>query len=163
VRDLIASLRAQLKRELEEIENKKREEERLRKLAEQRAREAEQRWIAELERLAGQEAVMQRNSRLFALLPFGAGEFPNGHGEWGWFFRGSEVLMGAASIVSGVVASGYAQYAGRSTDDQGQQINPQELGRNYDIAVFINRASFGAWAALTTWGIVQAEVRFVPE
>src|SRR5262249_38855266 len=137
-------------------------EERLRRLAEQRAKEAQQRWILELERLAGTETVVYQNSRWIALLPLGVGEFQNGRDGWGWWFALSAVVLGPRSIVTGVIAENYASRRGEKAIG-GVPIVQQELGNRYRIATTFNRILFGLWAADTVWGIAQAQIRFVPE
>jgi hypothetical protein len=140
--------------------------ERVRKAQEEKARaEAErQRQVARLamlEKLAGTEVVTTQNSRLVALIPFGAGQFQNGQTGLAWTFLVSEGLFAIGSGV-GAAVSYYnigqrdGTYAGYPS--VAQQYNDRAQGWAVAGDVFA-----GAFFAVALAGVVHAEATFVPE
>lgn len=76
--------------------------ERVRKAQEEKARAELERQkaavrLAMLERMAGTEVVTTQNSRLIALIPFGAGQFQNGQTALAWTLLVSEGLFAVGS------------------------------------------------------------------
>jgi hypothetical protein len=159
--DRFDKVRADLKPELDKLDADRMEKARKAKLAELQAEQAEKDRIKELERLAGQETVIDENSRWLALLPFGVGQFQNGDKNLGWLFLTTEILSGATAIVSGIVVQ----------DTINETVNAQATGQRPDLpaqqakitaGATVNRVSFGIFAGVAVIGVVQAQLGFVP-
>lgn len=88
------------------------------KLEEEKQRQA--RRLAMLEELASTETVIERHSRWFALVPFGAGQFQNGQTVEGWLFLIGEGLLAGGSVV----ASGLSVYYGQQRNVVANTIRP---------------------------------------
>jgi hypothetical protein len=162
--DRFTLVRGRLRQELEAIARKHAEEEQARRLQAQKEREAQSRRIAELERLASTEAVVVRNSRWVAFVPFGAGQFQNGDAALGWVFAVTEAAAGATSIALAAAVAGYAGADLAARDPTtGQTVNRTELQSRIDTATLANRIAFSAWAGITVLGIAEAQIAFVPE
>jgi len=162
--DTKAKLRAVLEQEAAAraaAEAKRRQEE-----AEEKARLRAR--VEELERLASQETVIFKNSRLTALLPFGIGQFANGNNGLGWTFLLSE---GAATLATFVLFVPYRINVDRA--NAAMQQTQFSLKKRIDLANgyaaqaqdirtadFILLAGLGA---LALGGILEAEIDFVPE
>ena len=133
----------------------------VRKAREEEERRKERARLVALEKLAGEESVIERHSRLVAFVPFGAGQFQNGQKELGWLFLGSEALAVAVGAATVPIYLGYLQKrsdAARAgeNDVAGQYVDRASTVRD------VNLAAFGAFAALAVTGIVHANVTFVP-
>jgi hypothetical protein len=126
------------------------------RLALQKAREDQEKWIAEIQTLAKRERVAQTNSRFIALIPFGMGQFQNGDTGLGIFFATTEIATAAASIVPYVLSYNLAA----KQPDSGQ-INPGN--DRFNAFRLANGISFGLWGALVLTGVIHAQVVFVPE
>jgi len=163
VTDRFTELRGKLREELEQKAREDAEKARERRLAEQRAREEEQRWIAQIAKLASEEKRVEVNSRWIAALPFGVGQYQNGDTRLGLFFTVSQVLLGATTMVSAGVTSSFASVNPNQVDAQGNPVDIVALRQRIDTWAAINRIAFSGWAALTVAGIVQAQIAFVPE
>jgi len=166
--DRFIAVRAKLRVELEEIARKRLAEEQQREAERQRARAFEAKRVAALEDLAREERVTELRSRWIATIPFGVGQFQNGDEALGWFFATSEVLTGAASIVSGIIANNYAAVQCGKTEvdpDTGKPVpvDCERLGTSFLTARTVNWISFGTAAVLAIAGIVEAHVSFEPE
>jgi hypothetical protein len=150
IRDKLAALQAEKVRKTQE-EKAKIESERLK----QQVR------LAQLEQLAGTEIVEHSNSRLLAMVPFGAGQFQNGQTALGWTFLLSE---GALAIGSGISAGFWYYYvqqeqAGVNNND-GTAKGYRDLAAGWSVA---GDAMFGGFALVALIGIVHAQLTFVPE
>lgn len=159
--DRFTLVRGSLRAELESLARQRARDELAKRVGAQRAREADERWIAELQRLAGEERWMQRNSRWVAMVPFGVGQFQNGDVRLGVTFAVSEALLGGTAIAAVAVFNKLA-----STDPRtlGSGISPYTtLNRQILAATTVNQIAFAAWAAVTVAGVVEAQVTFVPE
>jgi hypothetical protein len=126
------------------------------RLALQKAREDQERWIEELRTLAKRERVAQTNSRFIALIPFGMGQFQNGDTGLGIFFATTEIATAAASIVPFVLSYNLAAMQ----PGEGQIPPANDRFKTFRIA---NNISFGLWGALVLTGVIHAQVTFVPE
>jgi hypothetical protein len=118
--------------------------------------------LALLEKMAGEEIEIEQHSRLFALLPFGAGQFQNGQKALGWIFLGSEsALFAAASITFPI----YRVQLANSADayNQGQLTQAQEWRDRAMTTRTWNLVLFGAFAATAVGGILHAQLTFVAE
>jgi hypothetical protein len=139
----------------------------------QRKRDAEERArlkarVAELEKMASEETVVVRNSRVTAMFPFGVGQFQNGADGLGWFFLCTE---GAAVVATFALFIPY-----RYNIDQANAVwndpTPMPLLQRtqlYDayaaVAQDIRTADFitlGALGSLMIAGIVQAQIAYKP-
>ncbi|MFT3766012.1 MAG: hypothetical protein QM820_10920 [Minicystis sp.] len=156
--DRFTMVRGALRPELEAIAQQKAREELAKRVGAQKAREAEEKWITELERLAGEERRVEPNSRWIAMVPFGVGQFQNGDVRLGIVFAASEVLLGGASLVTVAIVNKLA-----STDVTRTPVNLPALNSQIRTAVLVNQITFAAWAAVTVAGVVQAQVGFVPQ
>lgn len=165
VTDRFIAVRAELREELEEIARERMEEERARQQVIQQARAAQARRMAELERLAGQERVVEHRSRFVALLPFGVGQFQNDAPGLGWFFAISQGLVWAGAIASAAVAYDFAAVDCRTyvDPDTGIPADCNELEASFRVARTVNWVSFGTAVALSLAGVIEAQVSFSPE
>jgi len=116
-------------------------------------------YIAQLQRLAGEESVVVRHSRWIAALPFGVGQFQNGQEGMGYAFLVTEGLLAGTSIAAGAIhmqlVSDYARApASFNYDDFLSRKNTWR-----DVSVY----STSVFAVLAITGVVQAELAFVPE
>ena len=158
--DRFTEVRGRLRGELEKLAEQQAHEALKRRLGEQQAREAQEKWISDLQRLAGQEKRIETNSRWMAMIPLGVGQYQNGDMRLGALFTTSEILLGATSLVSGVIVQGYSRFDSTRSCDE---VCYDELNRNIATAALVNRISFGALAGVALLGIVQAQIAFVPE
>ncbi len=111
----------------------------------------------ELEYLASQEVIVRENSRWVAALPLGAGQFQNGQEGWGWFFLGSEMILGGTAI--GAMVAGTVLQSER-------EAKPALAADIYDtqkqVYYLLIGASYG-FLGVASLGILQAQLAFVPE
>ena len=166
--DRFIAVRAKLRTELEELARQRLAEEQQRELERQQARALQAKRVADLEKLAREEQVVEQRSRWIAMIPLGAGQFQNDEAPLGWFFATSEALTAATSIVSGIVANNYAtvRCGDPQTDpDTGRPvgIDCDKLSTSFYTARTINWISFGTAAALAVAGIIEAQAAFEPE
>jgi hypothetical protein len=150
IRDKLAALQAEKVRKTQE-EKAKIEAERMK----------QQIRLAQLEQLAGTEIVEHPNSRLLAMVPFGAGQFQNGQTALGWTFLLSQ---GALAIGSGVAAGFWYYYVQQEqtglSSQNGTAEGYQKLAAGWSVA---GDAMFGGFAALALIGVIHAQLTFVPE
>lgn len=158
--DRFTVVRGALRPELEAIAQQKAREELARRVAAQKARDADEKWIAELEKLAGQEKRVIPNSRWIAMVPFGVGQFQNGNVGAGIAFAAGEVLFGGAALVSIAVVN---KLASTDVGPHPSQAVVDALNSQIRTATTVNQITFAAWAAITIAGVIQAQVSFVPE
>ncbi|WP_437922897.1 hypothetical protein WMF37_28170 [Sorangium sp. So ce291] len=166
--DRFSAVRARMRARIEEMTRQKAEAQRAERLRIERGREDERRWIADLQRLAGRERVVERNSRWIAMLPFGVGQFQNGDDGLGWFFLVSQAVAGGTSIVSALALSSYENVDVTPAPPvdggtPGQSVDIEALNRRIGTAAAVNRVAFGAFATLVAAGIAHAQITFVPQ
>jgi len=156
VSSLFAEVKEEIAAELAEADRQRREaDERLRRDALERDL-AQQERIARLEELARREVIEESNSRLVAAVPFGVGQFQNGHVTLGRFFAASE-----ATLIVGTFATwGVHQWAKNLA--AGEFVDLARLERIGRAMRGLNYTFFGLAAALVVIGIVDSQVRFVP-
>lgn len=157
--DRFFAVRSRMMEEIRRAEERR--VERLRREAEaaQRQDAAVLARLAELERMALRESVVQRNSRWIAAIPFGVGQFQNREPGWGWFFLTSElVLAGAATAAVSVQLSLHSQAGGGTTSKDTEEIN-----NRLELAHRIEVVSLAGLLGMSTIGVVQAQLAFVPE
>ncbi|APR88197.1 Tetratricopeptide TPR_2 repeat protein [Minicystis rosea] len=155
--DRFTMVRGALRPELEAIAQQKARDELQKRVAGQKAREAEEKWLAELERLAGEERRIEPNSRWIAMVPFGVGQFQNGDVRLGVVFAAGEVLLGGASLVTVAVVNRLA------SSFSVPNVDKNALSRQIKTVTTVNQITFAAWAAVTVAGVLQAQFGFVPE
>ncbi|HRI65466.1 MAG TPA: hypothetical protein PK156_14560 [Polyangium sp.] len=157
--DRFTVVRGRLRQELEAEQEKRAQQERAQRLAAERAKQAEDKWLAMVLRAASEERVIVKNSRFIASLPFGIGQFQNRNSSLGTAFAVSESLLGAITVVTSVTQAYYtdAYYNPRYGAEQ------DTLGTNRLISIRLNQIAFGAFAAVAVTGIVQAQIAFVPQ
>jgi hypothetical protein len=150
IRDKLSALQAEKVRKAQE-EKAKIEAERVK----------QQIRLAQLEQLAGTEIIEHPNSRLLAMVPFGAGQFQNGQTALGWTFLLSE---GALAIGSGIGA-GFWYYYVQQTQAAEQANNGTAHGYNSlaQTSSYVGDSLFAGFALMAVIGIVHAQLTFVPE
>lgn len=160
--DRFTVVRGKIREELEALAKQQEREDLARKEAARKAREADEKWIADLQKLAAEEQVVYKNSRWIALMPLGIGQYQNGDIGLGVLFTVSEALLGAASITSATFVNYYASQA-TERGPNNEVVDIAKLNEQISTAATVNRVTFGAWAAVTALGILQAQIWFVPE
>lgn len=161
--DRVREIKTKLQKELEDKARKDADEQRKNLLSNQKTAEEERKWLAEITRLASKETVIEKRSRLVAFVPFGVGQFQNGDVGWGIFFAASQAVTAGTAIGLEVMHSYLASVSPHAKDSNGAPVLVGELGDRTRALALGNQIVWGAWAALTIAGIVQANVAFVPE
>jgi hypothetical protein len=118
--------------------------------------------LATLEQLASQELVVERHSRLWALIPFGVGQFQNRQGALGWGFLLSESVLAMGSVVSAALTLNNAALANDELNRH-QPTHAGEYNKRAQEDAIAGNIFAGAFAVVALAGIVQAELAFVPE
>ncbi len=149
--------------ELARLEAKRREAER-----------ARERDLAECEKVRGGPAVIERkvgrNSFAVNFIPFGAGQFQNGHRRKGWAFLVGESTLAAVSL--GAFATNLALYGLRPKLGCKYETNGQPCPRDAWDHTDENRSRFllrtqvtsGAlFLAAAAWGVLDAIYFYQPE
>jgi hypothetical protein len=153
------SVRSQMLEEIRRAEEQR--VERLRKEAEAERRQdaAVLARVAELERIAGRESVIQQNSRWLAAVPYGVGQFQNRQDGWGFFFLTSELALTAVAVTAVSI-----QLSLHSQADGGQTTkDTDEINRRLELAHDIEVGSLVGLVGLMGIGILQAQLAYVPE
>lgn len=134
--------------------------------AEKRARAEAERlrqeaWLAKVKQLATEEKITVHNSRVVALLPFGAGQFQNREPVLGWMFLVSE----SALVLGTMITVPLIIYADGRKNGQGADLEgkAQVYKDRADTIQTVNLSLVGAFAAVAITGIVQANLAYVPE
>ena len=139
---------------------------RVRKAQEEKARaEAErQRQVARLamlEKLAGTEVVTTQNSRLIALIPFGAGQFQNGQTGLAWTLLVGEGLLAVGSGVGAAVS--YYNIGQRDGAYANSPAVAAQYNQRAQTAAIAGDLFAGGFFLVALAGVIHAEVTFVPE
>jgi tetratricopeptide (TPR) repeat protein len=135
-------------------EEAKRETARKLREQEEAAQRQRARW-AELTELAQTETVHEVRSRWVALVPFGAGQFQNGHTSLGAVLAVSEGSLLALSMVTYFLHDHL----------RGQHPTPEEIpdARLAERGFrYTNQISFALFAVIAVAGVVDAQIRFQP-
>ena len=134
--------------------------------AEKRARAEDERrrqeaWLARVKQMATEEKITVHNSRVVALLPFGAGQFQNREPVLGWIFLVSE----SALVLGTMITVPLYIYADGRKNGQGDNLEgkAQLYQERADTIQTVNLSMVGALAAIAVTGIVQANLAYVPE
>ena len=114
-----------------------------------------------LERLAGQERVIEQHSRWTAVLPFGVGQFQNGQETAAWLLLSAESLLVLGSIAGGA----FMLYDEGQADDALKRHDPTASAYNSRAqeAAYVGDAFAAGFALVAAAGIVHAQLTFVPE
>jgi hypothetical protein len=161
--DRFTLVRGKLRAELEAIVEEREKEDLQKRKDAQKAREADEKWIADLVKLASEQPVVEKNSRWIALVPFGVGQFQNESVGLGVAFAVGEALFGGASLATVAIVQGFASTNINAKSPVNGTVNVDALNTNIRVATTVNRISFVGWAALTLAGVIQAQAAFVPE
>ncbi len=140
--------------------------ERVRKAREERARAETERLrqaarLAMLEQLASTEIVTTQNSRLIALIPFGAGQFQNGQTALAWTLLVGEGLLAAGSGIGAAVS--YYNIGLRDSSYATQPSVAQQYNDRAQVSAVVGDLFAGAFVAVAIAGVIHAEASFVPE
>ncbi|MCH2108438.1 MAG: hypothetical protein MK135_03860 [Polyangiaceae bacterium] len=159
---------SEVRKEVEEQISKKEEDELVRlRLEQERAKRLEEerrRREVRLYELASQETVVAEGSRWIAALPFGAGQFQNGHQGWGFFFLTAEVVTGSTALASTIILADLnQQYIDSEIVGGGPPLNANEFNRKKKAALTTLTVATWTWIGVTLAGIADAQIRFLPE
>lgn len=148
-------VRAQVTLEIKLAEEQARE--RRKRLEEQKRleRERQARRMQDLERLASQETLVEERSRWIASIPFGVGQFQNGHDALGWTLVTSSAALAITSITFAALHAGLRSQVDNADPDAFEQAESA-----YRV---INWASTGALVGLALIGVIDAHLRFEPK
>jgi tetratricopeptide (TPR) repeat protein len=135
-------------------------------------RKAKQARLEKLEKLAAEERVIEHNSRLVAMAPFGVGQFQNGDIGLGVFFLAGEVAFIAATIAtSAVFQEDNEEFIKNCTGLL--SVEPREAGAapidceaseaKLDGLQVANWVTFGSAAVLALVGIIEAQISIETE
>lgn len=131
---------------------RQREEQRVQRERTERAQYTQERW-ARLTELAETETVSEVHSRWLAMVPFGAGQFQNGHASLGAILAVSEGSLLALSIVTYFL---HDSLRGQTpSPDEIDDARLAEQGFRYT-----NQISFALFAIIAVTGVIDAQVRF---
>jgi tetratricopeptide (TPR) repeat protein len=125
-----------------------------------RAERQQREYLDSLQRLASQETLIVRHSRLIAMIPFGVGQFQNGQDGLGYVFLVAESALAVTSIVSSVV---YSQLISDYIDENPAKVDYAKSNSQLDTAYNVNIYSTAGLAAVALAGIIHAQATFVPE
>jgi tetratricopeptide (TPR) repeat protein len=131
---------------------KKREAENLARTQAERERKEHQRW-EQLFKLAETEQVHEVRSRWLASVPFGVGQFQNGHDGLGLVLCVSEASLLAISVAAFILQDNL----------RGQTPAPNKIddARLAEQAFrYTNQISFSLFAVLAVTGVIDAQARF---
>jgi tetratricopeptide (TPR) repeat protein len=153
VQRLFARVKTRLDAERRVAEDeRRRDEDRVRIAQTKRETEEHERWTR-LTRLAETEHVREIRSRWIALVPFGLGQFQNGHVSLGAILAVSEGSLFAIAAVSWAVHENLRGQ--RPAESQRDEYNLTERATRYT-----NQISFAMFLALAITGVLDAQVRF---
>ena len=162
VREVFSAVRARLAREAAEQAAVRDREEAARRAAEAgRILEDAQR-LARLRALALTETIVDENNRWIAAIPFGIGQFQNGHDGLGLAFAVTEGVLAATALTMKILYDTLpspAIFTDPGTSLTANLADVQLLERAYRIT---NNVAMAVLAAVVVIGIVDAQIRFVP-
>jgi len=118
--------------------------------------------LALLESMASQEIEIERHSRLFAMIPFGVGQFQNGQPVLGWIFLGTE---GALALAAGITIPVYRSQLSSAAQAHtlGQTVEEDGWISRANTTRTVNLVLVGAFVVTAVAGVIQAQLTFVPE
>jgi tetratricopeptide (TPR) repeat protein len=150
-----AALKARTERERLDAEQARARADAARAGKQQLAERTEQDRLQRLIRLASTQRVEQTRSRWVAMVPFGIGQFQNGHNDLGLVLAISEGTLLATSVVTFFLHDSL-----RGQEPQGVARDNARLAET--VFRFTNEISLGLFAAIAIAGVVDAQARFVP-
>lgn len=122
--------------------------------------------VMELEDIARQEVVRTENSRWVAMIPFGVGQLQNGHRRLGIAMAVTQGILAATALTTFLLHRDVVQTSlpgdalpGCPT---GQAGFCERLDRRERAYRYTNWLSSGLLAALVLYGVIDAQMRFVP-
>lgn len=161
--NLFIDTRAQLRERLNAAAAERARQQAAKRVREESARKSKEDWLRQVERLAAEEKVTVKSSRLVAMLPFGVGQLQNGHRALGYTLLAVE---GALVTGTALTLPFYVSAQASAADDYARG-DPERRAQAYkDRAAGIrtlNLALAGSFAVVALAGVVQAELAFVPE
>jgi hypothetical protein len=128
--------------------------------AAERARQERSR-VEALERLASQEAMIEKNRRWLATVPFGVGQFQNGDTALGAVFLTSEALLAATAVTA--VSVQLSLYSAAQGGNRLSTTEARDITANLRTAQSVFLVSTAGFLATAAGGIVEAHLSFVPE
>lgn len=115
--------------------------------------------VAELERLASTEVVVERGSVWMAWLPFGVGQFQNGDTPLGWVLLTTELGLAATAVAATSIELGL-----HSAADGGRgQLEPDPLNDNVRLARRVGTVAWTSLIAVALLGGAEARLSFERE
>ena len=129
----------------------------------------EQERVGLLEALAAQETVTTTHSRWIAALPFGAGQFQNGHSTAGAVLALGQGVLLASSAATFVIFLAQRAQAAALFSQAGAQYNQATAtaynlyGGRANTTRVVNLALGGGLVTLALAGIIEAQARYVPD
>jgi len=159
VREVFDSVRDDVQADLDREAREARDRALRRALAAQEREAAMLMRLDRLEELARVETVEVRNSRALALVPFGVGQFRNGHRGFGIFLAATQSFFLVATVASFAVhlnALRESQRSGEPGFDEPRWRQAEQASR------ITNQLSFSILGALVGVGLIDAQVRYVP-
>lgn len=123
--------------------------------ARERAQLAERERLQRLVDLARTERTVEERSRLLGMIPFGVGQYQNGHDGLGLLLAVTEGVLLAGSITAYAFHENLRDQI--PADDRYDDARLAEAASRY-----INQISFGLFAVVAITGIVDAQLRFRP-
>ncbi len=148
-------VRDRTNRILEEAARQRTEQEEAQRREETKKLVESQQRKARIRDLATSEYVETHNSRLIALIPFGIGQFQNGHDSLGTALAISEGILAVTSISTFFLHESLRN----ETPSPSDRADAENLRDGFKLTNWISTVLLGVLAVI---GIVDAEVRFVP-
>jgi tetratricopeptide (TPR) repeat protein len=156
VQRLFARIKTRLEAELKvAADERRRAEERLRVNESERESLARARW-ARLRQLAQTESVHETRSRWLAVIPFGIGQFQNGHISLGAILAVSEGSLLVIGVASWVVHENLRSVQRPAASERADFDLTERVSR------YTNQISMGLFAVLALTGVIDAQLRFRP-
>jgi len=100
------------------------------------------------------DRTIRKNSRILNFLPFGVGQFQNGHDGKGFAIMGGEIATLGLNLASYIAIKAMAGADGKFT--------PDKAGTARDLRI-VQYSAAGAFVALWIYGIIDGLVYFQPE
>jgi hypothetical protein len=143
--------------EIRRVEQQRMQDAEARADREQQLRERERWRIEQLVAIAEKETIIERRSRWIATIPFGVGQFQNGHSGLGWLFLVSE------TAASGVLVGSLYMKASYEAKMAGNEISPGDFNAGTATALTLQKVGGFSLLGLALVGITEAHLSFVPE
>lgn len=165
VEQAFTAVKDRLRRERTEAEARRAEAEAEARVAESERLLQEREHAAEILRLAETTRVERVNSRWIAALPFGVGQFQNGHTELGYALAVGEGVLAAAVAGTWLAHEFLRAELNRIQTNGDVSLEPSEIDRanfQVELARTTNRVSFALLMTVMVIGVVDAQWRFQP-